>query len=318
MEKISIIIPVYNVQEYIGRCLDSVLCQTYSNFEVLCVVDGSPDGSGEICEQYSRLDGRIRVFHIENGGVGNARNYALDRIEGIWFCFIDADDWIEPDYLEILYRNAKKENCEISACAFQRDEAYRLGYEPANEATRIYASSEECIHAYICSSDSLYGMVWNKLYLTDIFGDIRFDTTVRVNEDCLYTQEIMEHGKRACVTSLKLYHWFYRKDSACHSSRMEADYSPAGVFDTLYRRNLALQDDEVNQTLKRNYVLYVVKILMYAQNARNGSGAQEAIRKCRDWSKEVWKTLSVKEKLKTYMMLYMPWVKPIALKISGK
>lgn len=318
MEKISVIIPVYNVQEYIGRCLESILCQTYSNMEVLCVVDGSPDRSGEICEQYSRRDRRIRVFHIENGGVGNARNYALDRIEGTWFCFIDADDWIEPEYLEVLYRNAKKENCEISACDFQRNESYCLGYESAVETNHIYGSSQKCIHAYICAPNSLYGMVWNKLYLTETFGDVRFDPTVRVNEDCLYTQEIMEHSQRACVTSLKLYHWFYRKDSACHSSEIKADYSPAKVFDILYQRNLALEDREVNQKLKRNYVLYVVKILMYSQNARNGSEAQGAIRKCKVWCKEVWKTLSVKEKVKTYMMLYMPWVKPIALKILGK
>ena len=106
MDKISIIIPVYHVQEYIGRCLESILLQTYSNFEVLCVEDGPGDKSGEICERYGRQDNRIRVFHLERGGVGYARNYALSRMEGEWFAFLDGDDWIEPEYLEILYRNA--------------------------------------------------------------------------------------------------------------------------------------------------------------------------------------------------------------------
>ena len=303
MDKISIIIPVYHVQEYIGRCLESILLQTYSNFEVLCVEDGPGDKSGEICERYARQDNRIRVFHPERGGVGHARNYALSRMEGEWFAFLDGDDWIEPEYLEILYRNAREKKCEISACAFQRNATYCLGHETIKEELRIYSGGRECIHAYICPEHSLYGMVWNKLYRRDVFGDIRFDTKIRVNEDCLYTQQVMERCSRACVTDMQLYHWFYRKDSACHSRKTEPDFTPAEVFLTLYEKNRKWEDAEADRRLKRNYVLYVVKILMYGGCKRGNREAEEAVKRSREWFPEIRGTLNRKEKCKTLAVL---------------
>ncbi|WP_412034809.1 glycosyltransferase family 2 protein [Streptococcus uberis] len=115
---ISIIIPVYNVKDYLGRCLDSILKQTYSNFEVLLVNDGSTDGSAEICQDYQKKDCRFRLFHQENAGASAARNFALTQAHGDYLTFIDGDDFIEETYLEHLHTALVKNNSDISVCNF--------------------------------------------------------------------------------------------------------------------------------------------------------------------------------------------------------
>lgn len=309
-EKISVIIPVYNVQEYIGRCLESILQQTYDNFEVICVDDGSSDMSGQICEQYKDKDERIKVVHIENAGVSNARNHALSIIEGSWFSFVDADDWIEPSYLETLYENAIQNNCDVSACYFKRN--YQYGLEECNQQSAevtVFNTSEECIHSFICSTNSMYGMVWNKLYRFELFKDIKFDTNIRVNEDCLYTQNIMEKCSKACLTTAILYHWYQRDDSACHSNKVAFDFTPAEVFYDLYVRNEKLQDVEVSQKLKKNYILSATKVLLRSQYSGKEPKVLQVKGQCKVWRKGVWKLLSKKEKVKLIIVLYLPWLR---------
>lgn len=319
MKSISIIIPIYNAQEYIGRCLDSILSQTYTNFDVICVNDGSVDQSGEICRQYSRKDERIKVYDISNSGVGYARNYGLSKVEGEWFAFVDADDWIEPDFLAVLYDNAVKTGCEISACCFERNDSYCLQGEAVKDnELHILDSSKECIHAYICPDNSLYGMVWNKLYKAEIFKDILFDINVKVNEDCLYTQKIMERCQRACRTNAALYHWFYREDSACHSVNIAPDFAAADVFIHLLHRNKALNDGELERHLKKNYVLNVIHVLAYAESDRHSKQVSKAIETCKKEIDTIWSVLSHAQRIKYGLVIYFPWLIKILIKLKGR
>lgn len=100
--KVSVIVPVYKAEAYLYRCVDSLLVQTFTNFEILLIDDGSPDRSGEICDEYARKDTRVRVFHKENGGVSSARNLGLKYAQGEWIAFVDSDDWVESDFLEVF------------------------------------------------------------------------------------------------------------------------------------------------------------------------------------------------------------------------
>lgn len=117
---ISIIIPVYNVQNYLRECIDSVIAQTYKNLEIILVDDGSPDKSGEICDEYSKKDARIKVIHKENGGLSDARNVALDIAKGEYIGFIDSDDYVEKDMFETLHTLAVEHNAEISSISFYK------------------------------------------------------------------------------------------------------------------------------------------------------------------------------------------------------
>ena len=121
---ISVIIPIYNLEKYLSVCLESIINQTYSNLEILCVDDGSTDKSAIVCEEYAEKDDRVKLFKIENGGVGNARNYALNHMSGDWFAFVDGDDWLEPNYFEVLLKNAIENKCDISAGQFQRNSSF--------------------------------------------------------------------------------------------------------------------------------------------------------------------------------------------------
>lgn len=131
MARISVIVPVYNVEPYLHRCVDSILRQTIWDFEVILVDDGSPDRCGEICEEYARRDGRVHVIHKENGGLSDARNAAIDWVfansDSQWLTFIDSDDWVHPLFLELLLDAAAKENTAVSICGF----AETAGEEPA-------------------------------------------------------------------------------------------------------------------------------------------------------------------------------------------
>lgn len=118
MPKVSIIVPVYKAEKYINRCIDSILAQTYTDWELLLVDDGSPDRSGEICDEYAKKDSRIRVFHKENGGVSSARQMGQDKASGEYTIHADPDDWMEPTMLEELYAKAKEDDADMVLCDF--------------------------------------------------------------------------------------------------------------------------------------------------------------------------------------------------------
>ena len=116
--KISIIMPVYKVEEYVGKAIESIIAQTFSDWEFLIVDDGTPDKSGEICDEYAKKDSRIKVFHTENGGAPAARNYAIDRAKGKYFYFMDSDDWAEPEMLSDMYALAERDNAQLVVAGF--------------------------------------------------------------------------------------------------------------------------------------------------------------------------------------------------------
>ena len=120
MKKVSIIIPVYKAEGYLNKCLESVVNQTYQNLEIILIDDGSPDNCPKMCDDWAKKDKRIKVIHKENGGVSSARNCALDKLTGDYICFVDSDDTIHPKYVEILIRNLKEANADISVCSWKK------------------------------------------------------------------------------------------------------------------------------------------------------------------------------------------------------
>lgn len=157
MPKISVIVPVYKAEAYLHRCVDSLLAQTFQDFEVLLVDDGSPDRSGEICDEYARQDSRVRVFHKENGGVSSARQCGMDNALGEYTIHADSDDWVEPAMLEELYQKAKEEDADMVICDF---------YEESRKHSVLKNQKPTALKHDSVLSDLFYrlhGSSWNKL-----------------------------------------------------------------------------------------------------------------------------------------------------------
>ena len=147
MPKISVIVPVYKAEAYLHRCVGSLLTQTFTDFEVLLVDDGSPDRSGAICDEYARRDSRVRVFHKENGGVSSARNYGISKAEGLWLLFVDSDDWCNENYIEdnIIEELFKMDNVIITPhAAFYTDEALSNMVSISIENIIDFYNTNEC------------------------------------------------------------------------------------------------------------------------------------------------------------------------------
>lgn len=304
-EKISVIIPVYNVQAYVERCLDSVLAQTYTEIEVICIDDGSTDASGKLCDNYNGKDSRVKVYHIDNHGVSYARNYALSVMEGEWYCFVDSDDWIEPTYIERMYELAQENRCDVVACGFEKTYEYAIGKIGEEEKIFLFESSKDCIHNFICDNNSMHGISCNKLYSARKFGSLRFDVKTKVNEDCLYIYDIMSMCEKACLTTKKLYHWYIRPDSACHRKAETADFSAANVFLKLYDKIEKEGMEEALTVLRKNYVSAVVQVLRYAKYEKKDKEVCVAKKRCKEWKNEVWKLFGIKQKLKYWYAMYV-------------
>ena len=194
MDLISVIVPVYNVKNYLKKCVDSILSQTYSVLQVILVDDGSTDGSGELCDLLAKSDKRIQVVHKSNGGLSDARNAGIEIAEGKYFSFIDSDDYIEPDMVESLYKLAKSTDCQITISNMKRffsDGGIETFYEPVNQIS-VYEADERF-------ETLKQPSVCNKLFLAELFNDIQFPKG-KFYEDTFVYHELLYRAERVGLT----------------------------------------------------------------------------------------------------------------------
>ena len=205
MATTSIIVPVYRVEEYLHRCVDSILGQTCSDFELILVDDGSPDNCGTICDEYARQDSRIRVIHQENGGLSAARNAGIDWVmrhsDSQWLTFVDSDDWIHRDYLKTLLQAAQAHDANISACGLTRTSQFREDAEVPRHAV--------CMDAQRAYAE-YYGMCMTaccKIYRKFLFEDLRFPVG-KLHEDCYVTHIPLFRAGRIAICDAPLYYYY--------------------------------------------------------------------------------------------------------------
>lgn len=189
MPKISVIVPIYKVEDYLSRCIDSILGQTFTDFELILVDDGSPDNCGKICDEYAEKDNRIHVIHKENGGLSDARNAGIDwafaNSNSEWITFIDSDDWIHPKYLEALYNAVKETCCEISICGYEET----TGDSPIVDESQLQAvmvNTED----FFCEHNVNAVIACAKLYKKELFREIRYPVG-KLHEDEFTTYQIL-------------------------------------------------------------------------------------------------------------------------------
>ena len=214
MEKISVIVPIYNVEKYLRQCLESITDQTYKNLEIILVNDGSPDHCGEICEEYRKKDDRIRVIHQENKGLSMARNAGLDVATGSYITFLDSDDYMRPDMLEKLYTKLLKSGSDMSVC----------GIQYVDEAGTVL-SQEEYLKIYTTAGHTECVVAPAKLYKRQIFESIRFPEG-KLCEDEFVFHKIVHECKTIRGISERM--MFYRQHGASitgqKNKKKELDY----------------------------------------------------------------------------------------------
>lgn len=198
MDKISVIIPVYNIEKYIKKCILSVQNQTYSNLEIILVDDGSTDLSGSICDQIAQTDIRIKVVHKENGGLSDARNVGMECATGEYISFIDGDDYIEPEMLGNLLELCQREKADI-AIANVRQIYKDFIYEPKVSEAWV-CSNEEAIYQHFCGNKryQFINAVWNKLYYCQVIKDLRFPKGKNYEDICFTIEAYLNSNKVVC------------------------------------------------------------------------------------------------------------------------
>lgn len=213
---ITIIVPVYKVEPYIKRCLDSIINQTYQKLEIILVDDGSPDNCGMICDEYAARDNRIKVIHKENGGVSSARNAALDIMAGDYVMFVDSDDWVEPDFCAVALKMALSENVQMVSFGYnniyidKNNEIVKKRKRFTDNPRTINAS--EGVRHLIAIDDVIHNYCWNKLYQRGLWDGVRFPEG-RLYEDNAVSSLLMIHAKTIYVSDVILYNYIRRCDS---------------------------------------------------------------------------------------------------------
>ncbi|MCQ2913951.1 MAG: glycosyltransferase [Alphaproteobacteria bacterium] len=217
MSKISIIIPVYNVEQYLPECLDSVLNQTYTDFEAICVNGGSTDDCANILKSYEKKDKRIKVITCENLGVSFARNKALDAATGDYIAFLDSDDAYAPDFLDKLFKALKSNDADVAWSNFYASEENPFKQKSDKKTSPIISYYNNIFNQYILETANLGQAIWNKLYKKDIIGNLRFNTNIAIAEDLLFLHQVLYNAKVGVLVNEDLHFYRKRPQSAMNS-----------------------------------------------------------------------------------------------------
>lgn len=273
---ISVIIPVYNTAEYLPRCLDSILKNTYQNLEVICINDGSPDNSMEILEAYAARDSRIRVINQKNAGVSAARNRGLDEASGQYITFIDSDDWIDAVFFEMLLNAAVSDNAHITACQMPHVSVDTVAPSVAYDGPRIRKLTPvETVQNNLSAA--------GRLYRADIIGTSRFTPDIRLAEDTMFNLNILNklEDPHVLLCDYPLYFYFMRDTSAIHS------LSPREL-EPLINWYISHLDKTKNKELHNYYLIEALKNLFtwrYSVMFLPKAGEKERIQKLIDLCK---------------------------------
>lgn len=209
---VSILIPCYNVEKYLDQCLDSVINQTYKDLQIVIVDDGSTDKTLEIAQSYANKDSRIELYHQENKGVSAARNELLRHIKGEYFLFVDSDDWMELDMVEVLINNISDTDSDISVCDSTNVQTIKTG-----EFLRDVWSQDKVIEEFL-KHIRISGALWNKLFRAEILRDVKFTNGISYGEDAFFCWQLFQNINTVTITNKQLYHHRIFRESFSNQS----------------------------------------------------------------------------------------------------
>lgn len=224
---ISVIVPVYNVEKYLERCVKSIAAQTYNDLEILLIDDGSTDKSGKMCDDFQQTDSRIKVFHKQNGGLSDARNYGIEHSAGEFISFVDSDDYIDEKMLETLHRLITENDADLAVCS-------AMDVFEGKEVTQVKEIKEFNLnkvesYKYMLRGDGIPSAC-NKLYKRQTVGDVRFPVG-KLYEDGFFTPQILKRVEKTAVTSKPMYYYFRRADSITTKPFRKGDLDVIEAYD---------------------------------------------------------------------------------------
>ena len=227
LDLISIIVPIYNVEDYLVECVNSLIRQVYKNIEIILVDDGSPDNCPEICDEFAKKDSRIRVFHKQNGGLSDARNYGIECAKGKYVCFVDSDDFVSEDYIQCLYNGIIQNNADISICGFTN---YLKNGKKVCKIKHIEGRVYDKINAHIYLNVLGYFDVasWNKIYKKELFDNIKFPVG-KTCEDWRIMYKIFDLVDKIYYDSTVKYFYRRRENSITTSKKVRLDSLEAAL-----------------------------------------------------------------------------------------
>lgn len=303
-ELISVIVPIYNVENYLDKCIQSICAQTYQDLEIILVDDGSTDSSGAICDTYVPKDPRVRVIHKQNGGLSDARNAGIEVAVGKWFSFIDSDDFIANDTIEKLYLAAVSNNCQISVCNMVRifeDGETQDFYNPVNEVTILKDSQrfETLNQPSVC----------NKLFHADLFDGVRFPKG-KFYEDTFVYHVLAYRAKNIALTGHNGYYYLSRRGSILGQPRYSDRYFDS--VEAVYHRVSFLLAHQVPKYAEDACLSLYAFVSTAYRNIPKTAQNEENFRQMQGWYKVAYqhlmqrKDVSVKQKLRLVLLRYFP------------
>ena len=293
---ISVIVPIYKVENYLKKCVDSIINQSYKNIEIILVDDGSPDMCGVICDDYLKKDNRIKVIHKENGGLSDARNAGINIAKGDYILCIDSDDWIEENMIEIVYNNALEYSADISICEFIEEDINGNILGKKEESKEIKCFNRVKALNELISQVNITNHAWNKLYKKELFRNIEYPKG-QLMEDISTTYKLFEKSDKIVYQNVALYHYIQRSESILGNiTQKRIDDQENAIFSRnsyLLSKYPDLTDIINIDNLKNVKILYYLAIIGKHKN--------------------LYKSLKYKKYYKEYKKLYKIYKKNIKL-----
>ncbi len=328
--KVSVIMPVYGVEDYVGKAIESIKNQTLTDWEFFCVDDGTKDRSGEICDEYAAKDPRIIVIHKENGGAPSARNVAIDKARGKYMYFMDSDDWAEPTMLEDMYNLAERDNAQLVVAGFYIDTYYSDTEKYSQQQfceSAVYKNSREFRqNAHKLFDKNLLYTPWNKLYLSSYILENKLYFPETFWDDFPFNLSVVRDVERVTVTSEKYYH-FIRKRGESETAKYRADMFRKREEEHSWMLELyehwKTDSPEIREFLARRYIERVIGCIENVTNRNCTLSSKEKKAEIKkmissDRAREAVKAANPNSKYMKLMLMPIKWNNTLLTYLEGK
>ena len=316
--KISIIIPVFNTVRYLSQCLESILRQSYPNFEIRIIDDNSTDGTSQLCDEWERKDSHIRVIHKENHGVSVARNRGITETDGEYFLFVDGDDAIHPDMLKTLLKVIEEQKADLAVCGFREwkgEPLQKLALEETEKCknsglTLKTADKDSYVKNYLLNG---YTRCWSVLYRRETLGKARFPEGISIGEDMLFLVDTLKYMKKAVILDFAGY--YYRLNEA---GAMQRAFRPSYMDQILcWQKAEEILTPAYPECREKIQSIQIVSAMLTAGKLAALAGKERRaqamyVKQCRDVVKKLWKIKAVRRlldrgyRVKTALFRYFP------------